>query len=30
MAHTALRAFGISDRDLARAQPEVEKRIPRK
>ena len=30
MALTALRAFGISDRDLERARPEVEKRITRK
>lgn len=30
MALTALRAFGISDRDLERARPEVEKRMPKK
>jgi len=29
MAHTALRAFGISEADLRRARPEVEKRIKR-
>lgn len=29
MAHTALRAFGISQRDLDRARPEVEKRMKR-